>query len=247
MTSSLLTLAEIPVLSQLYRRGILSKTTPLRTEDSTQSDNGNDATTFTPRKPMQSLNDMVSVLQADITKLKVDGIVNAANRALEGGSGVNGVIQRVAGPQLLQDCQKLGGCETGDAKCTLAYDLPCERVIHTVGPVYGMEYRRDPQGPETLLRSCYRRCLEVAVDRGIRSIAFSCISTGIYGYPNREAAIAAADEVRNFLETSQDAPKIDRVIFCLFQDVDVKIYNQILPHVFPPTDDDLKHSNGDQD
>ncbi|KAJ5639152.1 ADP-ribose glycohydrolase MACROD2 [Penicillium longicatenatum] len=245
MANSLLTLAEIPVLSQLYRSGLLSKPAPLRTEDSTQSDNGSGATKLTPRQPVQSLNNMVSYLQADITKLKVDGIVNAANRALEGGSGVNGVIQRVAGPQLLQDCLKLGGCETGDAKCTLAYDLPCERVIHTVGPVYGMEYRMDPRRPEALLRSCYRRCLEVAVDRGVRSIAFSCISTGIYGYPNREAAIAAADEVRNFLETSQDAPKIDRVIFCLFQDVDVRIYKQVLPLVFPPTDDDLKELNDD--
>ncbi|KAJ6114442.1 ADP-ribose glycohydrolase MACROD2 [Penicillium sp. IBT 16267x] len=243
--TSLLTLAEIPALSQLYRRGILSKPAPLRFEDSTQSDKDNDATTLTPRQPVQSLNDMVSFLQADITKLKVDGIVNAANRALEGGSGVNGVIQRVAGPRLLQDCQKIGGCETGDAKCTLAYDLPCERVIHTVGPVYGIEYRKDPLRPEALLRSCYRRCLELAADRGVRSIAFSCISTGIYGYPNGEAAIAAADEVRNFLETSQDAHKIDRVIFCLFQDVDVGIYKQVLPHIFPPTENDLKVSNDD--
>ncbi|KAJ5930117.1 ADP-ribose glycohydrolase MACROD2 [Penicillium verhagenii] len=226
MEDEILTLAEIPTLSQLYREGELSKPTPP-----------------SPSKPVQSLNDMVSWLQGDITKLKVDGIVNAANRDLGGGSGVNGVIQRVAGPQLLQDCQKLGGCETGDAKCTLAYNLPCERVIHTVGPIYGQEYRKDPARPEELLRSCYRRCLELAVDRGIKSIAFSCISTGIYGYPNEEAAIAAADEVRKFLETSEDAHKIDRVIFCLFQDVDVGIYDQILPHVFPPTESDLHGSN----
>ncbi|KAJ5769480.1 ADP-ribose glycohydrolase MACROD2 [Penicillium odoratum] len=219
MARTVLTVAEIPTLSKLYRRGILSKPT----------DGSATIATPTPRQPIQSLNDMISCLQTDITQLKVDAIVNAANRALEGGSGVNGVIQRVAGPRLLQDCQKLGGCETGDAKCTLAYDLPCERVLHTVGPVYGIEYRRDPRRPEELLRSCYRRCLELAVDRGIKSIAFSCISTGIYGYPNRDAAIAAADEVRKFLETSQDAHKIERVIFCLFQDVDVGIYNEVLP------------------
>lgn len=210
MASSLKTLAEIPVLSQLYRQGVLLQAS-------------------SNKKPVQLLNDTVGSLQYDITKLKVDGIVNAANRSLLGGGGVDGAIHRAAGSQLLQACSQLDGCDIGDAKITPAYNLPSERVIHTVGPIYRLENNRDPQRPEKLLRSCYRRSLELAVEKGIKSIAFSCVSTGIYGYPNLAAARIAADEVRAFLEEPASAGKLDRVIFCLFQPEDVEAYETILP------------------
>lgn len=241
MAASVITLAEIPSLSRLYRTGKLPirAATPTRTTSATSP-----ITSQVARPPVQALNDMVSLIKDDITRLKVDGIVNAANRALEGGGGVDGAIHRAAGGSQLRDaCKQLGGCETGDAKITPGFDLPSERVIHTVGPVYGLEYRRDPAGPERLLRSCYRRSLEVAADRGVRSVAFSCVSTGIYGYPNEEAAYLAADEVRLFLTAPENAGKIERVIFCLFQDVDEEAYKEILPQIFPPTEEDISNLN----
>lgn len=227
MTGPVITLAEIPTLSQLYRAAKL----PIRSGiSSAPAPSPSNTESPTPRVPVQALNDMISYLKDDITKLKVDGIVNAANRALEGGGGVDGAIHRAAGgTQLLDACRELRGCETGDAKITPGFDLPAQRVIHTVGPVYGMEFRRDPSRPETLLRSCYRRSLEVAAERGVRTLAFSCVSTGIYGYPNEDAALAAADEVRKFLLAPENANKIDRVIFCLFQPVDVAAYVNVLP------------------
>ncbi|KAJ5220186.1 hypothetical protein N7468_009390 [Penicillium chermesinum] len=212
MATSLKSLAEIPVLSRLYRQGILHPST-------------------STKQPVQRLNDSVASLQYDITKLKVDCIVNAANRSLLGGGGVDGAIHRAAGPQLLEACRYLDGCDPGDAKITPAYELPSERVIHTVGPIYRLENNRDPRRPEILLRSCYRRSLELAVRKGIKSIAFSCISTGVYGYPNEAAAFIAADEVRNFLEEPESAGKLDRVIFCLFQPEDVAAYEKVLPYV----------------
>lgn len=159
----------------------------------------------------------------------MDGIVNAANESLLGGGGVDGAIHRAAGPELVEECEDLDGCGVGDAKITAAYKLPCQKVIHTVGPVYTLEALKEPGRPEILLRSCYRRSLEVAVESNVRSIAFAAISTGIYGYPSADAARAAADEVRAFLEAPENAGKLERVIFCNFERKDEDAYEEIIP------------------
>ncbi len=169
---------------------------------------------------------MIKAVRGDITKINdVDAIVNAANRTLLGGGGVDGAIHRAAGRKLLEECRTLNGCDTGDAKLTGAYDLPCSHVIHTVGPVW----HGGDHGEAELLTSCYRRSLQVAAEHGIRRIAFPSISTGVYHYPVREAAKIAVGTVTEFLEEHPDA--FDVVEWVLFDDNTMQVYEQAIAEV----------------
>jgi O-acetyl-ADP-ribose deacetylase (regulator of RNase III) len=168
----------------------------------------------------------VELLQGDITRQDTDAIVNAANRSLLGGGGVDGAIHRAAGPQLLTECRTLGGCETGDAKITKGYNLKARHVIHTVGPIYHSSGKNAP----ALLASCYRRSLEVASENKLQSVAFPSISTGAYGYPLQEAAPIALKTVR---ETLQGHPDIHLVRFVLFGQEAYDAYEQALKDLAP--------------
>ncbi|KAG0646338.1 O-acetyl-ADP-ribose deacetylase [Hyphodiscus hymeniophilus] len=216
--------AEIPTVSLLYR---LKKLAPAEIEHES------------PAKPSQSFNDRIGLIRGDITKLEVDAIVNAANNSLLGGGGVDGAIHAAAGPGLLRECRKLNGCATGSAKITGAYDLPCKKVIHAVGPIYSRSYVRDSAKD---LESCYTTSLQLAVENGCKSIAFSAVSTGVYGYPSNDAAPVAIGAVKKFLE-SKDGDKLKKVVFTTFVMKDVEAYNHWLPRFFPSTEPEAETEN----
>ena len=159
----------------------------------------------------------MKLIWGDITEIEADAIVNAANTSLLGGGGVDGAIHHVAGDKLLEECEKLGGCETGDAKITNGYKLPARYVIHTVGPIWRGGKYNEPE----LLASCYRRSLELATFHGIRTIAFPNISTGIYHFPPELAADIAIQEVNNYLK---EHPEIEKVIFVAYLKSNFDIY-----------------------
>ncbi len=163
----------------------------------------------------------LSICQGDITKLEVDCIVNAANRSLLGGGGVDGAIHRAAGPELLKECRTLHGCETGQAKITKGYNLKAAYVIHTVGPVYSGK----PKDAE-LLADCYWNSLALAKENGVRSIAFPAISTGVYGYPLGEAAPVAAETVRQWMKENTDY--VMEIILCCFDKRTYNMYQEFL-------------------
>lgn len=215
-----LKISQIPTLSALYRTGKLQ----------------------VPKKavfsPSHAMNQKVSLFHGDITKLGVGAIVNAANKSLMGGGGVDGAIHAAAGSDLAKECRSLCGCDTGEAKMTKGYLLPASHIIHTVGPVY---YNSKEDAPR-LLRECYANSLQLAKKHKLSTIAFPSISTGVYGYPKEEATEVAATAVRKFLDENEDA--LERVVFCVYSDADENDYRKIVPTIFPPDAKDNAGAEG---
>ncbi len=212
---SIVPVAEIPTVSLLYH---LKKLVPGPIEPDVQP-------VIPVQTPSKSLNDRIGLIRGDITKLKVGAIVNAANKSLLGGGGVDGAIHAAAGLGLLEECRTLDGCDTGDAKITDAYELPCAKVIHAVGPIYSSKHQKRSA---ELLASCYTTSLKLAVENDCKSIAFSALSTGVYGYPSQKAAPVAIRAVKQFLE-GEDGDKLEKVIFCTFVQRDIDAYDYWLP------------------
>ncbi|KAH7109015.1 hypothetical protein EDB81DRAFT_863357 [Dactylonectria macrodidyma] len=187
------------------------------------------ASSSSPAFPASAdVNKRIGVMRGNITDVGLDAIVNAANQSLLVGGGVDYAIHRAAGPQLLEECAGIGGCPTGEARITRGYNLRAKHVIHTVGPVY---YLVDD--PAALLGNCYRNTLELAVQKNVKSLAFSCISTGVYGFPSRKAAKVACETVRKFMD-GHDGKKLSRVVFVTFEQRDLDAYYAVIPEYFPP-------------
>lgn len=199
-------ISSIPTISQLFKNGQLK---------SINSD----------LPSYSSCSDRVSLFQGDITTLKVDAIVNAANETLLGGGGVDGAIHRAAGKELLEECKTLKGCKTGQAKITKGYQLPASHVIHTVGPIYAKGRKEESQD---LLKSAYKNSLSQAVKAQLHSIAFPSISTGVYGYPMTDATNIAIETVGTFLN-SKEGESLQRVVFCVFSEKDLNVYQKHIP------------------
>lgn len=169
---------------------------------------------------------ILSLVRGDITEEYTDAIANAANSGLRGGGGVDGAIHRAGGPKIMEECRKIGGCPTGSAVITTGGDLKAKYVIHAVGPIY----KGGTKGEEKLLSSAYRKCLEIASEKGIKSIAFPSISTGVYGYPIVDASKTALVTVIDYLK---EHPEIELVRFVLFSDKDLKVYEESLKGLSP--------------
>ena len=174
------------------------------------------------------MREKLEIRVTDITKLEVDAIVNAANKTLLGGGGVDGAIHRAAGPGFLEECRTLNGCETGEAKLTKGHRLPAGHVIHTAGPVWSGGERGEPD----LLASCYRNSLSLAQEQDFRSIAFPAISCGVYGYPLEQACRVAIGEAIRFLKENEKAP--EKIVFCCFDESTRSRYNKALAELLPP-------------
>ena len=170
---------------------------------------------------MREMNERMEVMEGDITTLDVDAIVNAANKTLLGGGGVDGAIHRAAGPELLEECRGLGGCETGQAKMTQGYRLPAKHVIHTVGPVWYGGKRNEPER----LADCYKNSLQLACENGLKTVAFPAISTGVYRFPADRACRIAVDVVSAFVA---EHPEIEKVVFCCFDASTAQLYRKAL-------------------
>ncbi|KAK4692545.1 hypothetical protein P7C71_g4684, partial [Lecanoromycetidae sp. Uapishka_2] len=228
--SSPVPVSSIPTISDLYKNGSLQPSPSDSTEHSLPTSSS-------------ALNSKISLIRTSITTLATTSIVNAANTSLLGGGGVDGAIHSAAGPSLYDECKTLNGCQTGHAKITSAHELPCSYIIHAVGPIYHREGKISPSRPAELLRSCYCTSLDLAAEKG-GSIAFSCLSTGVYGYPPREAAEVASKEVRRWLEEEEQNKgegkgRLERVVFCCFEAKDERAYEKWLPKVFPPSPEEL--------
>lgn len=184
---------------------------------------------FKPKAALEehnaTFNKKTALICHDITKLRVDAIVNAAKQSLLGGGGVDGAIHKAVGPQLLAECKTLKGCKTGSAKITKGYKIPAKKIIHAVNPVYNNENQ-----PEALLRGCYRKALELCDEHKLKSAAFNAISTGIYGYPKKEAAVVAISEFRKFFNEGK-GKGINKIVYCSYPPQDEKHYYGTVPYV----------------